>query len=101
MFQIKFSTLLGSPSNVIDDTVTIHPGLSVMVNTLCYGQQVGTIKSIGLSPFYPECNEGVQRAYIEGDGWSDYQLIEELDVLDFEEALEYDPNYVAFVLASD
>lgn len=77
MFQI--STKSASASIIVDDGLpVIGPGTRVIVNTLCYGQQVGIIQSIGLSPFYPECNEGVQRAFVVGAGWTDYILVEDL-----------------------
>lgn len=79
MFQIKFSTEPEPASILIDDGYpTIGPGVRVVVDTVCYGQQVGTIDRITLSPYYPECNEGVQRAYVIGDGWSDYILVDDL-----------------------
>lgn len=79
MFQINFSIFNRQPSIIVDDALPlIGKGTHVVVDTLCYGQQLGVIERIGLSPYYPECNEGVQRAYVIGQGWSDYILVEEL-----------------------
>lgn len=64
-------------SILVDDAMpTIGPGTRVIVNTLCYGQQVGTIVRISESPYYGE--KGIQRAFVVGDGWSDYILEDEL-----------------------
>jgi hypothetical protein len=79
MFQIKISTHQESASILVDNGLpVIGPETRIAVDTMFYGQQVGTIQRIGLSPFYPECNEGVQRAYVIGEGWTDYILVEEL-----------------------
>jgi hypothetical protein len=87
MFHEELSTKLESASIIVDDGMpTIGPGLTVVVDTLFYGQQIGTIERIGLSPYFPECNEGVQRVYVVGQGWTDYILLEEL-------LLESDTHY--------
>lgn len=79
MFQLEISTKVQPASIIVDDGLPIiGKGTRVIVETLLYGQQVGTIEQIGLSPFYPECNEGVQRAYVVGEGWTDYILVEDL-----------------------
>jgi hypothetical protein len=71
---------------IVDDGMpTIGPGTLVAVKVPFYGKagtiytwQIGKIERIGLSPYYPECNEGVQRAYVIGAGWTDYLLEEEI-----------------------
>lgn len=100
MFHEELSTKLESASIIVDDGMpTIGPGLTVVVDTLFYGQQIGMIERIGLSPFYPECNEGVQRAYVVGQGWTDYILLEDLllesDTHYCEDCQRYVPNTLA------
>lgn len=78
---------------------TFAPGSLVVVNTMFRGEQTCVIDKITTSPYFPECNQGVQRARVvnlAGDPLLiDYLLIEELVAAepDFELELEHDPEY--------
>jgi len=82
---------------------TYGPGVLVEVNTAAHGQQTAVIEEISISPFYPECNEGIQRARVGSlpgnPFFIDYLLIEELTPTepDFELELEFDPEYQQFL----
>jgi hypothetical protein len=71
-------------------TIEIGPGTKITVDTLCYGRQVGTIQFIGDSPFL-EDEPGTQRAFVVGNGWTDYILVPSDDDLDS------DPDYLAWL----
>jgi len=74
---------------------TYGPGVQVEVETLCYGKQTGTIQLITDSPYYGEA--GVQRAFVVGEGWTDYILVDELVLADPDFTLEDDPEYLQFL----
>lgn len=75
---------------------TIGPGTQVEVQTLCYGKQIGTIQYITDSPFIEDA-PGTQRAFVVGNGWTDYLLLEDIapDAPDFE--LEDDFDYLQYL----
>lgn len=72
--------------------VILAPGTQVIVDTLFYGTQVGIVEFIGASPYVGE--EGLSRAYITGENWSDYLLVDEIDLDDI---LEADPEYIQWL----
>lgn len=86
MLAQQFTTPVRQPSIIVDDALPlIGKGTHILVNVPHYGAtettytaRVGKIQFIGLSPFYPECNEGVQRAYVIAGDYTDYILVDEL-----------------------
>lgn len=92
MLNIHSITSRFFPSTSPAPILTIGPGSKIEVETLCYGKQIGIIQYITDSPYYGEA--GVQRAYVVGNGWTDYVLIDDLD---FEESLDRDPDYLLFL----
>lgn len=72
MFQYSITP---RPASIIVDDSPL-PGKRVIVNTVCYGQQEGIIINICESPYWGEA--GILRAYVIGNGWSDYIRLSEL-----------------------
>lgn len=104
MFQVQDSILVIEESNVAP---LPQVGDTLEIMTSCFGWQKGVIKRFVRSPYYPECNIGIQRAYVLGKsdkgGWfSEYVLIPGLPLipqerLDFEAAFKGDPDYNKFL----
>ena len=56
-------------------------GHRVVVTTEFYGEQIGIIVSLGLSPYYTEQKQNVWRAYVvaeDGHSWMDYLTAEQV-----------------------
>lgn len=58
-------------------------GVSIMASEypnveLHYGNRVGTVESIELSPYYSEAQQGIERAYVVGSNFTDYCLLTDL-----------------------
>lgn len=91
-------------SRLFQSTIpTFGPGSLVEVETYSCGKQTAVIESITLSPFYPECTQGVMRARVGSlpgnPFFIDYILVDDLVPAepDFELELDHDPDYVAFL----
>lgn len=78
------SFIFGTHTDTLDmpvDFFEVGYTVSVMASeypdtALKYGERVGVIESIGPSPYYGEA--GVERAYVVGDGFTDYVLLTDL-----------------------
>lgn len=78
MLQIHLNIIAPKPSIIQTPERVVGVGSRVAVNTLCCGGQIGVIESIGISPYYAEECQRILRAYVVGDGWTDYLLYEEV-----------------------
>lgn len=74
---------------------TFGPGSLVTVQTAAHGEQIGAIQVITDSPYYGEA--GIQRAFVVGEGWTDYILVDELVSAEPDFTLEDDPEYLQFL----
>lgn len=79
------SFIFGTHTDILDipeDFFEVGYGVSVLRdeygNEYQYGERVGTIESIGLSPYWTEAQAGIERAYIVGTGFTEYVLLEDL-----------------------
>lgn len=96
--------LHGITTRLFQSTIpTFGPGSLVAVQTAEHGEQTAVIERIAISPFYPECNQGVMRARVGSlpgaPFFIDYILVDDLVPVepDFELELEHDPDYIAFL----
>jgi len=75
--MFNFSALFSFVSTpTAEPVIEIGAGTRVMIKTLCYGWQIGTVQFISDSPYCGE--EGVQRAFVVGEGWTDYLTVDEV-----------------------
>lgn len=80
-----FTLIFGTHTDILDmpvEYVEVGYGVSVMRDEYGteyeYSQRVGTIESIGLSPYYSEAQQGIERAYIVGSNFTEYVKLEDL-----------------------